>query len=124
MGNHAGSEPKRPGTDPAFGHTTERWACVPLWTQLLPILQRGGHASLSGPSVCPYYRAMGAHRSPDPAFAHTTKRWVCIALRNQLLPILQSDGRASLSGPSVCPFYRAMGVHRSPDPAFAHTTER
>ena len=83
-------------SDTAFAHTTERWACIALRTQRLPILQSGGRASPSGPSVCPYYRAMGVHRSPDPAFAHTTERWACIALRTERLPILQSGGRASL----------------------------
>ena len=64
--------------DPAFAHTTERWACIALRTQRLPILQSGGRA-----------------------FAHTTKRWARIALRTQRLPILQSDGRAPLSDPAI-----------------------
>ena len=34
--------------DPAFAHTTERWARIALRTQRLPILQRDGRASLSG----------------------------------------------------------------------------
>ena len=60
----------------SVGRWVGEWEALPDPSQSGKRLAEGG-----GPSVCPYYKAMGVHRSPT-----------------QRLPILQSDGRASLSG--------------------------